>query len=306
MDSEKQKDEIIALESIYNAEEFSFQEENGCYQCSFRIFINLPTDYSITYKDSRHSKEPLQKVKVSHLPPLTLHVILPEDYPSVSPPKFTLYSSWLCISLLAELCKKLNELWEKNNGQEILFTWVGFIQTETLEFLSIQETVNISYVYTCYKEAVEMTQNTLKSKIKDSIDKEHTTEDAKSKVKTDVNIQYLSKQNLIHKNNSKQAIFDCRLGINPIQELIDYDEIRKQIEFNKNFYTCKICFMDKIGEHCTQFLPCSHVFCKDCITGYLEIRITDGNVQNICCPAEKCTSEITPAQVISFFFFFFL
>ncbi|XP_076231468.1 E3 ubiquitin-protein ligase RNF14 [Calliopsis andreniformis] len=297
MDSEKQKDEIIALESIYNTEEFSYEEENGHYQCTFKIFVNLPTDYTIIYKDLRYPEELEQKIIVSHLPPLTLHINLPESYPSVSPPKFTLYSSWLRLSLLAELCKKLDKLWVENKGQEILFMWVAFLQDETLEYLKIQESLNISHAYTRYKTALEKVQNNQKNKIKDNIDAECSIEDVKSKTKTEVNIQYLSKKNLVHKHYDKRAILDSPSGRNPIQALTDYNEKRNQIEFKKNFYTCKICFVDKIGEHCTQFLPCSHVFCKDCITCYFEVKIKDGSVQNISCPGEKCTSEATPAQI---------
>lgn len=300
MDSEKQKDEIIALESIYNTEEFSYYEENGRYQCTFKIFVNLPTDYAIIYKDLRYPEELEQKITISHLPPLTLHINLPESYPSVTPPKFTLYSSWLRLSLLADLCKKLDHLWTENKGQEILFTWVAFLQDETLESVHIEKSFNMSSAYTRYKEALEKAQNNQKNKIKDNIDKECSIEDAKSKAKAEVNIQCLSKKNRVHKYYDKRAILDCPIGRNPIQALIDYNEKRNQIEFKKNFYTCKICFADKVGEHCIQFLPCSHVFCKDCISGYFEVRIKDGNVQNICCPEEKCSSEAIPAQVILF------
>lgn len=297
MDSEKQKDEIIALESIYNAEEFSHHEENSRYQCSFKIFINLPVDYYVTYKDNRHTEEPLQKISISHLPPLTLHVTLPEDYPSTSPPIVTLHSSWLGPQSLAELCKRLDQLWEENKGQEILFTWVGFLHDESLEFLNIQEHIDMSSAYTCYQETLEKAQNVQKSKVIDSIENEHTVDSAKSKPKTEVSAQYLSKKNFMHKGNEKRASLNGSIGRNPIQALIDYNDKRIQIEFERNFYACKICFLDKMGKHCTQFMPCTHVFCKDCITGYLEARIKDGNVQNICCPEEKCTSEASPAQI---------
>ncbi|XP_031848101.1 E3 ubiquitin-protein ligase RNF14 [Nomia melanderi] len=297
MDSEKQKDEIIALESIYNTEEFSYYEENDHYQCTFKIFISLPMEYCVTYKDCRHTEEPLQKIQISHLPPLTLYIILPEDYPSASPPKFTLCSSWLRLPLLGKLCKKLDQLWEENKGQEILFTWVGFLHDETLEFLNIQESINISSVYTRYQEALEKAQGVVKNKVADNVDKESIVEDVKNKAKANVNTQYASKKNFIHEYYDKRAILDGPVGRNPIQVLIDYNEKRNRIEFKKNFNTCKICFVDKLGEHCTQFLPCTHVFCKDCITGYLEVRIKDGNVQNIYCPEEKCSSEATPAQI---------
>ncbi|KAK9308372.1 hypothetical protein QLX08_001558 [Tetragonisca angustula] len=296
MDSEKQKDEIVALESIYNSEEFSYHKENDQYQCTFMIFINLPINYHITYKNYRQVDEPEQKIKISHLPPLKLHVFLPKNYPSELPPKFTLYSSWLDLPMLTKLCKKLDKLWKESKGQEILFTWVAFLHDETLEFLNIQDHLNMSRAYTRYKEALEIVHNIHKSKI-DNIDKECTIEDTKNAMKKGTNAKYLNKEKLVRKCRDKRAVLDCPIGKNPIQTLIDYSEKRNQIEFKKNFYTCKICFVDKLGEHCTQFLPCGHVFCKDCMASYLEVRIKDGNVQNIYCPEEKCTSEITPAQI---------
>jgi E3 ubiquitin-protein ligase RNF14 len=104
---------------------------------------------------------------------------------------------------------------------------------------------------------------------------------------------------ILKKTNAidKRTILDCPIGRNPIQILIDYNEKRKQIEFKKNFYTCNICFTDKSGEHCTQFLPCTHTFCKDCIRSYFEVKIKEGSVQNICCPEEQCKFEATPGQV---------
>ncbi|KYN38237.1 E3 ubiquitin-protein ligase RNF14 [Trachymyrmex septentrionalis] len=228
MDYEKQKDEVTALESIYTEEEFSYHEENGRFECTFKIFVNLPAKCHLSYKDLRHEVDLAQEVQISYLPPLTLHVTLPEDYPSMSAPTFMLCSSWLYPVVLSKLCRKLDILWE-NSKQEILFIWVEFLQDKTLSYLKI---------------------------------KDH-----------------------------------CPIGRNPIQMLIDYNEKRKQIEFKKNFYTCNICFTDKSGEHCTQFLPCAHTFCKDCIRGYFEVKIKDGNVQNICCPEEKCKFEATPGQV---------
>lgn len=282
MDYEKQKDEVTALESIYNKEEFSYNEENSQFDCTFKIFINLPTMYYLTYKDLRHEVDSAQKVQISYLPPLMLHVILPEDYPSVSAPTFTLCSSWLLPSALAKLCKKLDLLWESSK-QEILFTWVEFLQNETLKFLKINEYLDMDYMYTSYKKILEKVQAS-----------KETGESHKQ-----CNSEVSKESTVSKKSNSidKRAILECQVGRNPIQVLVDYNEQRKHIEFKKNFYTCNICFTDKSGEHCTQFLPCAHTFCKDCIKGYFEVKIKEGNVQNICCPEEKCKFEATPGQV---------
>ncbi|XP_015601171.1 E3 ubiquitin-protein ligase RNF14 isoform X2 [Cephus cinctus] len=312
MDCEKQKDEIIALESIYNEEEFSYHEENNKYECTLKIFINLPYGYHFTYRDSRQPNQSVEKVPISHLPPLTLFITLPPTYPSESSPIFKLCSSWLSQPVLAKLCKKLDQLWEENKGQEILFTWIAFLKNETLEFLNIQNSVSINSAYTFYKVALEKAQNAMSViAVQHENVKENETTDEKS-----VDYQQDTSKNVIKskenkkpvpkkkyrkqkckKINDQRAISDRPIGKNPVQMLVNYNIKRKQVEFKKNFYTCKICFADKMGEHCTQFLPCSHIFCKDCIIGYLEVRIKEGSVQNIYCPEEKCTSEATPGQV---------
>ncbi|KAH0948658.1 hypothetical protein HN011_002018 [Eciton burchellii] len=285
MDHEKQKDEVTALESIYNKEEFTYHEENGRFNCTFKIFISLPANCYLTYKDLRHEVDVTQKLQISYLPPLTLHVILPEDYPSVSAPTFTLCSSWLHLIALSKLCKKLDSLWECNK-QEILFIWMEFLQDKVLKFLKIKNCIDMDHVYTSYKRTLEKIQSSqINRDIKESNRQSYNELEKEGSI--------LKKTNAI----DKRTILDCPIGRNPIQILIDYNEKRKQIEFKKNFYTCNICFTDKSGEHCTQFLPCTHTFCKDCIRSYFEVKIKEGSVQNICCPEEQCKFEATPGQI---------
>ena len=308
MDNEQQKDELTALESIYNNEEFSYRCENNIFECTVKIFLSLPENYHFTYKDIRQAEEEPEKVLISHLPPLTVLITLPIDYPSVSAPKFTLISSWLRPPLLSKLCRKLDELWKENKGEEILFTWFAFLQNETLEFLNIKESLSINHTYTRYKMALENVQNpqavivenNASGTIRKDRDKnlKYRRETAYVKHQGEQNFSSRKKyRKQRNKKFDKRAVFDRPVSRNPVQMLIDYNEMRNQIEFKKNLYTCKICFSDKLGEDCTQFVPCSHVFCKDCIVGYLEVRIKDGAVQNILCPEEKCMSEATPGQV---------
>lgn len=312
MDNEKQKDELVALESIYNDEEFSYHMEDEKCEIILKIFISLPENYFFTYKDiNSENDQQIKKVPISHLPPLTLLIELPQDYPSTCPPKFTLRSSWLNVSSIAKLCKKLDELWESNKGQEILFTWVGFLQSESLEFLNINECINIDHAYKLYNGACKR-----KATTQETINEEGSAASANTKctdktVKVEnvsaVNSNQRDKKCVIRRRMRKsrnrraldqRAVYDMIVGRNPVQMLKDYNEMRNQIEFRKNFYSCKICFVDKLGEQSTQFVPCDHVFCKDCIMGYFEVKIKDGSVQSILCPEENCKSEATPGQVI--------
>ncbi|KAK0093349.1 hypothetical protein PV326_013774 [Microctonus aethiopoides] len=305
MATEQQRDEIVALESIFNNEEFSYSENNGQYYYTLKVFISLPIGYYFTYKDTRNPDELVEKVPICHLPPLSLFITLPNDYPSISPPEFTLCCSWLRYSLVKKLCKKLDDLWIDNQGQEILYIWAEFLKNEILEFLGIENDLNIEYAYTCYKMRLEKNQdcNVQSNSSKPCLSVQIADNSCLGAMKSK---KYLSKQKLSYKKNPKnkmkdtrdpRAIIDRHMNQNPVQMLNDYNEKRMEIEFKKNFYTCKICFADKSGESCTQFKPCLHVFCKECISGYFEVKIKDGAVQNINCPEEKCTSEALNGQI---------
>lgn len=42
------------------------------------------------------------------------------------------------------LCRRLDELWEENQGCEILFTWIQFLKEETLDFVGIVSPLDFS------------------------------------------------------------------------------------------------------------------------------------------------------------------
>ena len=313
MDEEKQRDELAALASIYNEEEFSYHTENNLYHITSKVFINLPEKYFFTYKDTRQPGSQREKINISHLPPVILLITLPSDYPSVSSPKFTIRSTWLSVHSISKLCKEFDRLWETNKNEEILFTCIGFLQLELLEVLNIQECINIDSSYTAYKIKQEKIHHLEEIADVKEIINANQGKSNNSKIEEKMNVQKTYKK--LEKNVSKRkvrnkryrqlldprAVSDVILGKNLVQILVDYNELRKQIEFRKNIYSCKICFTDKLGEHCTQFTPCAHTFCKECIFHYFQNKIKEGSVLNIFCPEDKCNSEASPGQVRIFF-----
>ena len=54
---------------------------------------------------------------------------------------------------------------------------------------------------------------------------------------------------------------------------------------------------DKPGSQCVEFIGCGHVFCRECVSGYFEVIIKDGNVHGLTCPEEGCKSEALQSQV---------
>ncbi|XP_010179470.1 PREDICTED: E3 ubiquitin-protein ligase RNF14-like, partial [Mesitornis unicolor] len=94
-DKEAQEDELLALASIYDEDEFKRAE--SAQGGETRICLELPPGFKVFV--SGNSTESLQSSRfeypVCFLPPLVLHFELPPDYPSTSPPAFTLSGKWL-------------------------------------------------------------------------------------------------------------------------------------------------------------------------------------------------------------------
>jgi len=104
-DLEAQNDEMLALKSIFDSDEFSYKQENGEYCGQFYAFVSLPGEIRIEYQllpfsefkncsDSVDAGE-LNHISVKYLPAIELSFTLPPDYPSTSPPRFTLICPWL-------------------------------------------------------------------------------------------------------------------------------------------------------------------------------------------------------------------
>ncbi|NXY50454.1 RNF14 ligase, partial [Ceuthmochares aereus] len=136
-DREAQEDELLALASIYD--EDVFKRAESAQGGETRICLELPQNFKVFV--SGDSTESLQRAgfecTVCFLPPLVLNFELPPDYPSTSPPAFTLSGKWLSPPQLSALCKHLDNVWEENRGCVVLFAWMQFLKEETLSYLNI-------------------------------------------------------------------------------------------------------------------------------------------------------------------------
>lgn len=67
-------------------------------------------------------------IDVSYLPPLSLNVTFPPDYPSAAPPCFSVRSPWLSAHMLDQVCEALDRKWKELEGMPVVFTWVEFLK----------------------------------------------------------------------------------------------------------------------------------------------------------------------------------
>uniref|UniRef100_A0A146ZPL5 RBR-type E3 ubiquitin transferase n=1 Tax=Fundulus heteroclitus TaxID=8078 RepID=A0A146ZPL5_FUNHE len=130
-DLEEQEDELLALQSIFGSDEFLRDESKSAGEC--RVSVELPVGFNVLLKHD----QTIRQYDVSFLPPLLLTFELPEDYPSSSPPSFTLTCSWLTQPQLTSLRDKLTDLYQATGGAVVLFSWIQFLREDALKHLDI-------------------------------------------------------------------------------------------------------------------------------------------------------------------------
>ncbi|XP_030068264.1 E3 ubiquitin-protein ligase RNF14 [Microcaecilia unicolor] len=272
-DKEAQEDELLALASIYPEDEFKRAETTQGGE--IRVCLELPSDFRIfvTGGAAANLKNNGFEDSVCFLPPIILNFELPPDYPSASPPMFTLSCKWLSAIQLTAICKQLDNLWDENRGCVVLFAWIQFLKEETLEYLHIISPLEL-------KINGQGKQN-CKSLIprKEDLDSCGESDTAEGEAL------------------DKRAIQDVNSLSSLIRDILDFDQAQQKKCFNSKLYMCNICFSEKLGSECMHFKECQHVYCSACLKDYFEIQIKDGQVHCLNCPEPECTSVATPAQV---------
>ncbi|XP_075394594.1 E3 ubiquitin-protein ligase RNF14-like [Tenrec ecaudatus] len=273
-DIEAQVDKFMALSSIYNEDEFRKSESSQGGEA--RIYLDLPEDFKVFV--NRNPADGRQKngneYVIQFLPPLVLTFELPPDYPSNSPPAFTLCGKWLSPIQLTALCKCLGNVWEEHRGSAILFTWIQFLKEEALSCLNIASPFE------------------LKCGFQGSMDRaDPATHEGEFCLTGAAGFEADPEEPVDER--AQQDVESLSL----LWEVLEFDEIQQKRVFNKKVYSCTICFSTKLGSDCMYFLNCKHVYCKGCMKEYFEIQIKEGRVHCLTCPEPKCSSEAIPNQV---------
>ncbi|XP_014483372.1 PREDICTED: E3 ubiquitin-protein ligase RNF14-like [Dinoponera quadriceps] len=261
-DRKRQEDEVVAISSIYDENMFSTIDEQ--IKCTLNVSLTVPQKLEIKVAD--HSNETSvaigNKIFVEHLSPATLDMHLPNTYPSQKPPIFRLSVPWLPLWEISFLCQKLDEIWEENKGNEILFLWIDFLHNDLFNFLGIKDSLDVSFMHMVHLTPQDYVNS---------------------------HLAYLC---------DSRAINDS-LFLNPIEFLTSYNKSQCQVQFNKKSYTCDICFDKYMGLKCVELKNCGHVYCKNCIKEYIRVKITENN-EIILCPTFECKCRIDVNDIKTF------
>ncbi|XP_028259021.1 E3 ubiquitin-protein ligase RNF14-like [Parambassis ranga] len=305
-DLEEQEDELLALESIFGSEEFVRNESKSAGE--IRVSVELPADFKVALKEG----ETLRQYEISFLTALVLTFDLPEDYPSCSPPSFTLTCSWLTYTQLAALSAQLGDLYQATGGAVVLFSWVQFLREDSLKFLDIhsllelpsdghsipEDKPNAATSHPCDSDLTSLTiQSDLNSESNADQQMSAKEEGALPSSSSALNPD---EQGAASPPDSKDDPLPA-LSLTPSQALMSqiliHNAAQKRRAFASTVFDCGVCFTGWLGSDCVQLLECEHIFCQGCLGEFCKVQITEGNVRGLTCPQTGCTSAPTPAQV---------
>ncbi|XP_076654657.1 E3 ubiquitin-protein ligase RNF14-like [Halictus rubicundus] len=263
----QQQNELLSLSFIYSHKEFSYST-SGMIQCYYNVFPKvedglLKLKTTNVYNDTETKACSKSEYFVKYLPPVRVYILLPDNYPVKNPPKFHIMSSWLSCWQISCICQKLDDIWLSNKGQEILFLWFEFLRSNLLNFLQIEDTLDISLQYSMYHNVSRYFH---------------------------LNWTYQHDQRIV----CNTLLFD------PLQFLINYDKQQHEIEFKQSFHKCIICLEIYYGKKCVELENCNHVYCRECIEEYIALKINENDVHGIICPTFDCNSSIAINEIKNF------
>eukprot|EP00930_Biecheleria_cincta_P040907 TRINITY_DN28007_c0_g1_i1.p1 TRINITY_DN28007_c0_g1~~TRINITY_DN28007_c0_g1_i1.p1 ORF type:complete len:728 (+),score=117.89 TRINITY_DN28007_c0_g1_i1:114-2297(+) len=202
------------------------------------------------------------EAKVKHLPPITLQLSLPKDYPSCSPPDFHLACVWLDREQLTRLCHAMDEQWEEAQSAPVIFLWADLLRREAATHLKRASACGSS---------------------KESRDAVLTLREMEPVCEGS--------------DHDPRAIPECDDPEEALLDLIFFDK-RKDLEiWRQQQHLCNICFCEQPGSLFVHLGRCSHSFCKTCVTAMAELHVREGSVAELLCPEPKCRAEIAPGAL---------
>ncbi|XP_071847831.1 E3 ubiquitin-protein ligase RNF14-like [Apostichopus japonicus] len=274
-DTEARNDELLALNGIFDENVFKSDLDKGG---EILIHCKLPEDFHLFLRNEEskfacqagarlEEKEGKVLIPISFLPPLVLRFDYPEDYPSCSAPHYSISCRWLSQQQINVIRQSLDNIWKDNKGEVILFLWADYLENESLNDLELTDAMTIEY------EKVE------------PLFSFNPQSGGNGVIVPNV------------KGSHRDQIFYASSPESTITEIVNFDLSHKAKIFKTTVFSCGICYSDVQGIDCVSFMPCQHVYCKECVTEHFSVNIKEGRVLGLCCPETDCESMAIPGQV---------
>lgn len=199
----------------------------------------------------------------------------------------------------------MDDIWTKNQGTVILFSWITFLREETLKIIGCDKQFEVAL----HNRRLRQNGNCCKEGAAGGVGLVGESPSAASTLTPDCStraqhprVRLRSRshpkghdgpldQRAVFVNTSirdKEVLFNF---------LVEYSKEREEIEFRRNCHTCEVCFTDKAGVDFIR-LRCGHFFCKECMRQCYTTHIKEGGIDHVKCLAVKCVGMPSSVQVL--------
>lgn len=96
-----------------------------------------------------------------------------------------------------------------------------------------------------------------------------------------------------------RAVQDVTRPCLVVEKILAHDRREKERQFADTHFVCDVCFCSVLGSKCGQHQPCGHTHCHECLRSYLNMKIGSGDVTQLECPSNGCTTIVNPLTVKS-------
>lgn len=258
-DTQLRIDELVAMESIYG--------HDGVFSCdrdAMKGFISVspevdqPVRVIPRFEDER-------EVEIRFFPPVTVEFHLPPEYPSSSPPRICVVSNWLSPVQMLKVWSHLHTLWKSDQGYGVLFEYAEFLRSSLLSMV-VGSGEGARLDVSCL-----LRRRGCAGRSRPTI---APTGAVRSRYRLTL-----------------PPGTDVRLALTRYQQ-----ECELRV-FQEGRFSCGVCGEEVSGRLCLRLTQCAHVFCRQCLSQYYSLLISEGNVHGVQCPEVQCRLQPLPSEV---------
>lgn len=270
-DNEEQDNELLALESIYDASVLRVSKTKGREPGGhFLARVDVAKPFRVLAPKANAPNE-VQEIPLEHLPPILFEFRLPHDYPSRSAPRFCLSCPWLTLNELELLIEALDRSWEQDPNAVVLYRWMHLLETEAADILRLTSSHSLAPLF---QELSRLCRDPF------AIPRWKKYYSYRGPGRVDLRA---------YKEPADPRMLAAFLT--------GYDSREKQRVFSVQWLCCQVCFSTKLGSEFERVIGCDHAFCRDCLREHVRIQIESGCASQLRCPQENCPTRVVPTQV---------
>lgn len=297
---ERRQDELLALSAILPSDELTLPAEsnNARASCLQRLTLKVPGVLPFppvkivvrthTYRPQEsmpgietkyeHSTRETELKDICNLPPIELTIALPAEYPTSAPPTLShIFSDYVGrVSYRTDHLQSLPSSLVKYVSEKAAIDRSNFT-------LRVADRLNADWD-AMQSETLFWWYETLRETI--------WTEGACGLYDSEREVLAFDEYIIAGESPATPQ------STNSLSSLLrTYDLLCKRKLFEGKRFGCGICLEEKRGGKCFRLSSCAHIFCQECLTGYLSSMIREGYVrQASACPDPECVKSRVAAE----------